>query len=216
MNKLVQMEYSERCPFCRSSILHSIDNEVVCSRCGAVLGYSNDNTIQYKKGIEPNLYNTLHVGSEVYPVDGSGRSMRYCNRNMYLSNFSNLCERLSLPNYIALECWMYYSKLLKSVKMGAAELAMLVVYTVCKRCSLPRNEEEISDAIALVYSRRCLPTIEKVISNFTDEMYRCKDLSLIELYMQFLDMDCRSRRRARKVLSIIKDINLKKVIDVAC
>ncbi len=216
MNKLVQVEYSERCPFCRSNILHSIDSEVVCSRCGAVLGYSNDNTVQYKKIIEPNLYNTLHVGSEVYSIDGSSRSIRYCNRNVHLSHFSNLCERLSLPKYIALECWMYYSKLLKSVRMGAAELAMAVVYTVCKRYSLPRNVEEISDAVALVYSRRCLPTIQRVISNLTDEMCRCKDPSLIELYMQFLDMDCRSRRRARKILSIIRDISLKKVIDVAC
>lgn len=216
MNKLVQMEYGGRCPLCRSSVLHSIDGEVVCSKCGAVLGYSDYDVIQYKRSIEPNLYNTFHVGSEAYSIDGTSRAIRYHNRNTYLSHFSNLCERLSLPRHIALECWMYYSKLLKSVKMGSAELAMLVVYTLCKRYSLQRDQEEIKDTVALVYSRRCLPTIQKVISNFTDEMYRCKDLGMIELYMQLLDMDDRSRRRARKILSIIRDLNLKKVMNIAC
>lgn len=214
MNKLVQLEYGERCPLCRSILLHSIDDEVVCSRCGAVLGYSSDNPIQCNRSVEPNLYSTFHVGSVSHPMDAS-RSLHY-NRNTNLSLFSNLCERLLLPRHVALECWMYYSKLLKGIKMGSAELAMLVVHTVCKRYSLQRSQEEIRDAVALVYARRCLPTLQKVLSNFANEVYGCRDAKMIELYMQFFEMDDRSRKRAMKILSIINGLDLKRVMDIAC
>ncbi|MEM1950844.1 MAG: hypothetical protein QXE95_00085 [Candidatus Nitrosocaldus sp.] len=215
MNKLVQLKYDEKCPLCKGNVLHAVDGEVICSRCGAVLGYSNDGMIQYRRSIEPNLYNAIHIGSEA-DLDGS-RYIRYNNnRNEQLSLFSNLCERLSLPWHITLECWLYYSKLLKCVKMGSAELAMLVVYTICNKYSLQKGQEEISDAVAVVYARRYLPTIQRILLNFANEVYRCKDANMVEIYMQLLNIDERARRRARKILSIINNVNLKKVMSVAC
>ncbi|MEM2922896.1 MAG: hypothetical protein QW560_00600 [Candidatus Nitrosocaldus sp.] len=216
MNRLVQLEYSEKCPLCRGNVLHAVDGELICSRCGAVLGYSSDSMIQYRRSIEPNLYNAIHVGSEANFADGGRLLHCYNNKNEQLSLFSNLCDRLSLPWHIALECWLYYSKLLKCVNMGSAELAMLVVYTVCNKYSLQKSQEEISDAVVLIYARRYLPTIQRILLNFANEVYRCRDADMVETYMQFLEIDERVKRRARKIFSILKNVNLKKVMNVAC
>ncbi|GBC72777.1 hypothetical protein HRbin04_00170 [archaeon HR04] len=217
MNRLVQLEYSRSCPLCKGNLLHAADGEIICSRCGAVLGYSsnNDDSIIRYRRIEPKLYNAVHVGTEAY-LSRSTRFYSSSKDEQLLSLFSNLCERLSLPWHITFECWSYYSKLLKCVKMGSAELAMLVVYTVCNRYSLRKSQEEIRDAVELVYARRYLPTIQRILLNFANEVYRCKDANMVEMYMHFLDIDERARRRARKILSIINNVNLKRVMNLAC
>ncbi|MCS7141826.1 MAG: TFIIB-type zinc ribbon-containing protein [Candidatus Nitrosocaldus sp.] len=213
MNKLVQLEYGGRCPFCSNTTLHHVDSEVVCSRCGAVLGYDYDGSNGSGWRGNVNLYNSVRLGCSANDPPDGRQLMR--ERDRHLSLFSNLCEKLFLPRHIALECWRNYRRLLRCTEMGAAELALLVIHMASKRYSMRRSYDEVRDAVASIYGRRSIPTIERILSNFADEVYRCRDADRAELYMEFLGMDERSRRRAKRVLSLLNGVDLRRVIDIA-
>ncbi len=210
MEQLVQLG-TYRCVVCNNNVLYSDNNEIVCSKCGTVLGY--DNIIiygNYTTASEINLYNMVSIGSKV--------NHKYIHDfNDELSLFSNLCDRLELPRYISIECWRNYKKLTKYLDMSNAEIATLSIYFTCKKYSYKQyNKALLIDIVASIYSRACLPTLDKLISNFLDKVYKCNDKDAMQFYLTLLSDDDRVKVRAVKVFTLLTKANLKEVLALAC
>ncbi len=211
MEQLVQLGTC-RCIVCNNRVLYSDNNEIVCSKCGTVLGYDNISYDNYTTASELNLYNMVSIGSKV-----NYTSNYIHNFNDELSLFSNLCDRLELPRYIAIECWKNYKKLTKYLGISNAEIATLAIYFTCKKYSYKQyNKDLLIDIVASIYSRVHLPTLDKLISNFLDRVYKCNDKDAMQFYLTLLSDDDRVKGRALKVSKLLTKTNLKEVLALAC
>ncbi len=202
MEQLVQVGTCDRCSICNSSIVYYDNYEIVCPRCGSVIGYDNIYNY-YSTASRLNLYNMVSIGCK-----GSSISRDE------LSLLSNLCDRLGLPRHIAIECWRNYRKLAKYMHASSAELAMLAVYFTCKRYSYRYDESMLIDAATSIYSRSSLPTLERLVSNFLNNIYKCNDKEAIQFYITLLNDD-RVRSRAIKVSMLLGKSSLKEVLSLA-
>ncbi len=203
MEQLVQVGTYDRCKLCNSRVVYSDNYEIVCPRCGSVLGYDNMN-YNYYTASRLNLYNMVSIGCKAISI----------NSRDELSLFSNLCDRLGLPRHITIECWRNYRKLAKYLHASGAEIAVLAVYFTCKRYSYQYDESMLIDVAASIYSRSSLPTLERLVSNFLNNIYGCDDKEAIQFYITLLNND-RARSRAIKVSMLLGKASLKEVLSLA-
>lgn len=133
--------------------------EIVCKRCGVVLGI--DNTQELATESTLNLYHEIEPGTKPVKMDCTKRTHEHRSD---VSLFSNACDKLGLPRYCYLEAWSTYSKLRNNTSYSKAEIASFALFTASKRYSIPKSEKEIQDAIRMTFRVKRVPTMLKVFS----------------------------------------------------
>lgn len=154
--------------WCNHTVAITDEMEHVCTKCGMVLD-STDEKAEPSSQSKANLYELREVGSrDTLPSMGfaasrnSGDVKRYFGGNLAktrpLSEFSNMCEKLSLPLSVQEHAWRLYARAAMngSCKSGA-EHACWAVHTTCRVSGIPKSDTEIKSAAMLAYGRRRLP-----------------------------------------------------------
>ncbi|WP_205097701.1 hypothetical protein [Candidatus Nitrosotenuis uzonensis] len=146
--------------------LHSKDNhivtenhEIVCKRCGVVLGTDNSQEVATESTL--NLFHEIEPGTKPVKIDCTKRTHEHRSDT---SLFSNACDKLDLPRYCYLEAWNTYTKLRNNTTYSKADIASFALFTASRRYSIPKSEQEIQDAIRMAFRVKRVPTILKVFS----------------------------------------------------
>ena len=146
--------------------LHSKDDhvvtenyEIVCKRCGVVLGTDNLQEVTNESTL--NLFHEIEPGTQPVKAEFTKRTHE---PKSDVSPFSNACDKLGLPRYCYLEAWNTYSRLRHSTTYSKAEIASFALFTASKRYSIPKSEKEIQDAIRMAFKVKRIPTMLKVFS----------------------------------------------------
>lgn len=146
--------------------LHSKDDhvvtenfEIVCKRCGVVLGTDNLQEVSNESTL--NLFHEIEPGTQPVKAEFTKRTHEHRSD---ISLFSNACDKLGLPRYCYLEAWKTYSKLRHNTTYSKAEIASFALFTASKRYSIPKSEKEIQDAIRMAFKVKRVPTMLKVFS----------------------------------------------------
>ncbi|MFY9299913.1 MAG: hypothetical protein WAO91_01815 [Candidatus Nitrosotenuis sp.] len=146
--------------------LHSKDNhivtenhEIVCKRCGVVLGTDNSQEISTESTL--NLFHEIEPGTKPVKIDCTKRTHEHRSD---ISLFSNACDKLDLPRYCYLEAWNTYTKLRNNTTYSKADIASFALFTASRRYSIPKSEKEIQDAIRMAFRVKRVPTMLKVFS----------------------------------------------------
>lgn len=129
--------------------------EIVCKRCGVVLGTDNSQEVATESTL--NLFHEIEPGTK--PVKAEFTKRTHDPKRSDASYFSNTCHKLDLPRHCYLEAWNAYKKLRRNTSCTKAQIASFALFCSCKRYSIPRSEEEIRDAIRLGFKVKRVPTI---------------------------------------------------------
>lgn len=146
--------------------LHSKDNhivtenhEIVCKRCGVVLGTDNSQEIATESTL--NLFHEIEPGTKPARLECTKRTHEHRSDT---SLFSNACDKLDLPRHCYLEAWNTYTKLRNNTTYSKADIASFALFTASRRYSIPKSEQEIQDAIRMAFRVKRIPTMLKVFS----------------------------------------------------
>lgn len=129
--------------------------EIVCKRCGVVLGTDNSQEVATESTL--NLFHEIEPGTK--PVKAEFTKRTHEPKKSDASYFSNTCHKLDLPRHCYLEAWNIYKKLRRNTSCTKAQIASFALFCSCKRYSIPRSEEEIGDAIRMGFKVKRVPTI---------------------------------------------------------
>jgi transcription initiation factor TFIIIB Brf1 subunit/transcription initiation factor TFIIB len=204
--------------------LHSKDNhivtenhEIVCKRCGVVLGTDNSQEAATESTL--NLFHEIEPGTKPVKMDCTKRTHE---QRSDTSLFSNACDKLELPRHCYLEAWNTYTKLRNNTTYSKAEIASFALFTATRRYSIPKSEQEIQDAIRMAFRVKRLPTMLKVFSrvklaaenlgiNYKDEKHESYYLNLyLARVQQKLDSKVDFglvRKRARALFEAMNGTN---------
>lgn len=148
------------------------DYEIVCKRCGVVLGTDNSQEIATQSTL--NLFHEIEPGTK--PVKAEFTKRIHEPKNSDASFFSNTCHKLDLPRHCYIEAWNTYKKLRRNTNCSKAEIASFALFCSCKRYSIPRSEEEIGDAIRMGFKVKRVPTI---LGAFSRVKLLAEDLGIV-------------------------------------
>ncbi len=147
---------------CSHSIQHTVGDEVVCAKCGTVIGYDTEQDTAL--GSQLKLYHMVEPGSKTPKRTGIVH-----DRKAESSYFSNACDKLALPKFASLEAWQNYLKITKNVNCSRAEAACFALFVVCRRYSIPRKDEDIRDAVRMGLCVKRAPTILRSFSRLKNK-----------------------------------------------
>lgn len=139
-------------------------HEVICKKCGTVLGIDNTEEIDSKSII--NLFQEIQPGCKPVRLEATARIH---DQKFASSVFSNACDKLSLPRHVALDAWHIFTKLIKceqsrktSLTYGA--IAVFALFVSCRRFGISKSDSQIKSVIKLCFSIKHLPTLLKIFT----------------------------------------------------
>jgi len=142
---------------CSHAVQHTVGEEIVCAKCGTVIGYNGEQDVAL--GSQLKLFHMVEPGSRSPKRNGFVH-----DRKAESSYFSNACDKLALPKFASLEAWQNYCKIVKNIKCSRAEAACFSLFVVCRRYSIPRKDEEIREAVRMGLCVKRAPTILRSFS----------------------------------------------------
>lgn len=153
----------------------TLDHEIICKSCGAVLGIEDTQGESSCVGI--NLFQEVQPGCKPVKLE---LHMRNYEQKYLSSLFSNACDKLNLPRHVSLTAWNAFIKILKNRRsknlydlngdclnnafLSRASIALFALFTSCRQFHISKSENEIRDAVSLAFSVKCIPTLLRIFS----------------------------------------------------
>lgn len=143
-----------------SQIIATSDGEHVC-KCGVVL----EEKIAVNHVVHPlskmSLYHQLEKG-------GDPNDMKVVNRGIHIhtssvSEFSNICNKLGMPNFAQQRAWATYHKFRTRTYFTRAKCAMFSIYNACREAGLAVDEPQIKEAVVSTLGVKNTPSILSVM-----------------------------------------------------
>ena len=143
---------------CLHQNISCIDGENACTDCGVVFGAEHVNDDIYRNSnTQPNLFVSRSLGTrnDVPSMESMDGVKRYFRGGMSdertLSCFSNVCEKLRLPQHIRVDAHNRFGRICKQVSQKTAEHACFAVFRACRGHGIPIPEEEIIEAVRVSF-----------------------------------------------------------------
>lgn len=148
-------------------IITTLDGERVC-RCGTVLEEKlpEDGNHMYTQ-TNTTLYLQLENG-------GDPRDMKVTNKGLHihsssLSEFSNVCNKLGLPDFVQKNAWNAYHKFRSTTYFTRAKCAMFSIYKTCRETGIPVDELQINEAIHSAMGVKNVPSVLSAMYEMRDD-----------------------------------------------
>ena len=155
---------------CRHQSVSCIDGENACTNCGVVFGaeYVNEN-IYRNANAQPNLFVSRSLGTrnDVPSMAGMEGVKRYFRGGMSdertLSCFSNVCEKLRLPQHIHVDAHNRFERICKQVVQKTAGHACVAIFRTCRSHGIPIPESDIIGAVRVSFGRKKMVSMTKPV-----------------------------------------------------
>ena len=216
---------------CKNPILITTmeENEIVCKNCGVVFGFDEQqnatNTIpsHHNTNIPKiSLYMRNQNGSNPHDVKKITQYKKLHvldNTSSDLALFSAICDKLSLSSHVSEHCWRLYKKLKQYNTITRAKAACLVIYLVCRKESIPYDEQQIRDAVCQTFGVKNAPVFKSIIFKLSklgiildsDDKHQDNDSGVVASLYQSVSNDSKSKKQfyLNSLLSKAqKDLNL--------
>ena len=152
---------------CAHEPIHDIKNgEVVCIKCGMVLGTIQEDAPVHSEDRQ-SLYHQAALGGDPRDAKKLKPYIRI-NSTKDLSEFSNLCDHLQLPDSVKREAWSIYLKLRSLKRHTRATCALYSVFKACYNFGCGISEGRIREAIPHALRVKNIPSLLKALFAFGD------------------------------------------------
>ena len=121
----------------------SNEGELFCGKCGIVLGTDIFDSVTNNS--RTNLAQDYQLGGKLI---GLSKTEIFINSYSKLSQISNICESLRLPDFIRQDVWKWYQKITPLIPITYPKRIFLVIYTMCKYNGIPLKESKLSDHLS--------------------------------------------------------------------
>lgn len=136
-----------------------IEGELICKDCGVVFGY--DEFHDMKNRIDAghlsktslDIFQQRQIGT--HPNDSrdviSTKNLKLEKNNSCIAEFSDVCKKLHLPNFIAEDAWRLFRRLKNNKKADdsftRAKFVCIAVYQTCQNHSVPYDETMVQEIV---------------------------------------------------------------------
>ena len=148
------------------------ENEIVCKNCGVVIGFDESNSTD----TIPNCHLTNTPKISLYMKNQKGSNphdvkklTKYKKLNVLdnvssdLAIFSAICDKMSLSSHVSEYCWRLYKKLKQYDTITRAKAACLAIYLVCRKHSIPYDEQQIRGVVCQSFGVKNAPIFKSII-----------------------------------------------------
>lgn len=149
-----------RC-ICKNTRLISAENELICRGCGTVLGVE-----QYQESpcvSKLNLFLQLEGGGRSVALPS--RTTRRLHLNSTSSNdmgaISDICDKLEIKAALQHDVFKIYKNVF-GMKFSKAASACFAIYYICRKDSVPFDEDTVRDAVTMAFGVQHAPTVLNV------------------------------------------------------
>ena len=139
-----------------------IDGEIVCKKCGVVMGYDEFHNMNNRvdgthlSKIQLDICQQRQLGSDPHDLEkvvfSSPKILKIDKKNnSTLVEFTDVCKKLMLPNFVAEDAWRQFCRL-KSKKQSydsftKAKFVCITIYQTCQNHSIPYDEVMVQEII---------------------------------------------------------------------
>ena len=153
-----------------NKVFKTQDGEYVCG-CGVVL---QERLVEDAIPTTPStsqrhvsLYHQLENG-------GDPKDMKVTNKKIHIqvsatSEFSNLCDKLQMPNFVQQRAWKIYHLLRTNTYYTRAKCAAFSIYIACRESGQAIDESQIREIIGIVLCVKNVPGMLNVISEIHED-----------------------------------------------
>ena len=151
-----------------NNIIRTMDGENVC-KCGVILEEKIPDDGEMNTNSCISLYHQVENGCD--PKD-----MKVINKKIHIhtsssSEFSNICSKLMMPNFIQKRAWYIYDTLRVNTSFSRAKCATFATYVACREGGNPKTESQIQEAIRSILCVKNSPNILNVIYEMHDTAF---------------------------------------------
>jgi len=148
------------------------ESEIVCRNCGVVFGFDEDensNTIPYQHITKSkiNLYQKRQKGGNPHDVKNMTHISNLRlekNDNSDIISFTDICDKLKLPDIASENCWKSYCALKRQTsKFTRAKAMCLAIYQTCRDSCIPFDEDKIRDIVCQSLGVKNAPMLKSII-----------------------------------------------------
>ena len=148
------------------------ESEIVCRNCGVVFGFDEDensNTIPYQHITKSkiNLYQKRQKGGNPHDVKNMTHISNLRlekNDNSDIISFTDICDKLKLPDIASENCWKSYCALKRQTsKFTRAKAMCLAIYQTCRGSCIPFDEDKIRDIVCQSLGVKNAPMLKSII-----------------------------------------------------
>lgn len=161
------MMASSACAHDGRRLTETADGELVCG-CGVVVSERMPDAGAAELPARISLFHRVEMGGS--QTDAKRAVGRRVHADAPVSSeFSNICCKLGMPEFVRLRAWSAYSKLRGRTPHTRAKCAMYSVYGACRAADFPVSEERIREAVLSVLCVSRAPTMLAVLSELHED-----------------------------------------------
>jgi len=175
LKRMIQSDNS-KC-FCNKPklITTPIDGEIICKDCGVVMGYDEFYDIKNRIDIEHLSKTTLDIcqqrqlGTDYHNLKDFiiSKNLKLEKNNSCITEFTDVCKKLHLPNFVAEDGWRLFCKLRNQKRnedsFTRAKLVCISIYQTCQNHSIPYDEEMVQEIVKKSLNVKNAPKLQNVV-----------------------------------------------------
>ena len=224
--KLKQMIQSEnnKC-FCvkPNLITTPIDGEIICKDCGVVMGYDEFHEIKNRIDAEQHLSKTQldicqqrQLGTDYHNLKDFivSKNLKLEKNNSCIAEFTDVCKKLHLPNFVAEDAWQLFCKLKRQKKLDdsftRAKFVCIAIYETCQNHSIPYDELMVQEIVKKSLNVKNAPKMQNIVFKRQTQNLSFHNDNAVSKERFYLNLHISQAQKDHK----IKDITILKRIAV--
>ena len=175
LKQMIQLN-DDKC-FCKKSNLINtpMDGEIICKDCGVTFGfdpyYDFKNTIitHHLSKTQLDICQQRQLGTDYHNLKNLivSKNLKLEKNNSCIVEFTDVCKKLHLPNFVSEDAWQLFCKLKRQKKINDSftrvKLVCIAIYQTCQNHSIPYDELMVQEIVKKSLNVKNAPKLQNMI-----------------------------------------------------
>lgn len=215
--KQVIQSNNNKC-FCKDKphlITTLIDGEIICKNCGVTFGYDqyynlkNTITADHISKTQLDICQQRQLGTDYHNLKDfiTSKNLRLEKNNSCIGEFTDVCKKLHLPNFVAEDAWRLFCKLKRQKKNDdsctRSKLVCIAIYQTCQNHSIPYDELMVQEIVKKSLNVKNAPKLQNVVfKKHAQKMSQNNDNNSVSKERFYLNLHISQAQKDHDILDI--------------
>ena len=204
--KQVIQSNNKKC-FCKKPkpITVPTEGEIICKDCGVTFGYDQyfniQNTINadHLSKTQLDIYQQRQLGTDYHNLKDfiTSKNLKLEKTNSCIAEFTDVCKKLRIPNFVSEDTWQLFSKLKRQKKnddsFTRAKLVCIAIYQTCQNHCIPYDELMVQEIVKKSLHVKNAPKLQNILFKRKDQKWSqnnsAKERFYLNLYISQAQKD---------------------------
>jgi len=163
--------------FCKKPnlITTSIEGEIICKDCGVTFGFDECHEIKNRidadhlSKTQLDICQQRQLGTDYHNLKDfiTSKNLKLEKNNSCIAEFTDVCKKLHLPNFVAEDAWQLFCKLKRQKRnddsFTRAKLVCIAIYQTCHTYSIPYDELMVQEIVKKSLNVKNAPKLQNVV-----------------------------------------------------